>query len=74
MNCSTGGFPTIWHNELRGFSASLLSEVCFNVSVEPNCSPLLERFFHLLQLMLKMVHIWMLQQVVFGGVTIRKFP
>ena len=40
MNFSTGGFPTIWHNELCDFTASLLSEVCFNVSVEPQLQPL----------------------------------
>ena len=34
MNCPTGGFPTIRHNELRDFTASLLSEICFNVGVE----------------------------------------
>ena len=27
MNCPTGGFPTIRHNELRDFTASLLSKV-----------------------------------------------
>ena len=35
MNCPTGGFPTIRHNELCDFTASLLSEVCHGVSVEP---------------------------------------
>ena len=33
MNCPTSGFPTIWHNELRAFTASLLSELCY---VEPH--------------------------------------
>ena len=57
MNCPTGGFPTIQHNELRDFTASLLSEVCHGVSVEPH---LQERLFHLLQLLLRMVEDWML--------------
>ena len=40
MNCPTSSFPTICHNELRDFTASLLSELCFNVSVEPQLQPL----------------------------------
>ena len=36
MNCPTGGFPTMWHNELHDFIASLLSKVCHNVCVEPH--------------------------------------
>ena len=35
MNCPTGGYPTIRQNELWNFTASLLSEVCHDVSVEP---------------------------------------
>ena len=46
MNCPAGGFPTMRHNELRDFIASLLSEVCHNVCVEPPYSFLLERLFH----------------------------
>ena len=57
MNCPTGGFPTIQHNELRDFTASLLSEVCHGVSVEPHLQPLTGEtsVFHLLQLLLRMV-------------------
>jgi len=40
MNCPTSGFPTIQHIELHKFTASLLSEVCHNVSVEPQPQPL----------------------------------
>ena len=47
MNCPTGGFPTIRHNELRDFTASLLSEVCHNVSVEPQLQPLTGETFPL---------------------------
>ena len=27
MNCASGGFPTLCHNELRDFTAAALSEV-----------------------------------------------
>ena len=30
-----GGFPTIRHNEIRDITASLITEVCPNVAVEP---------------------------------------
>ena len=35
LSCSCGGFPMLRHNELRDLTASLLSEVCTNVAVEP---------------------------------------
>ena len=35
MNCSSGGFPTIRHNELRDFTVTVLSEVCHDVAIEP---------------------------------------
>jgi len=35
MNCPTGGYPTLRHNELRDFTANGLSEVCSGVRVEP---------------------------------------
>ena len=35
MNCSSGGFPTIRHNELRDFTATVLSEACHDVAIEP---------------------------------------
>ena len=40
MNCSSGGFPTLRHNELRDFTAAVLSEVCHDVAVEPVLQPL----------------------------------
>ncbi len=36
LSCPTGGFPSIRHNEVRDITASLLSEVCHNVSIEPH--------------------------------------
>ena len=35
LSCSRGGLPTLRHNELRDLTASLLSEVCTNVAIEP---------------------------------------
>ena len=35
LSCQRGGFPTLQHNEVRDLTASLLSEVCGNVSVKP---------------------------------------
>ena len=40
MTCNLGGFPTIRHNEIRDLTASLLSEVCHNVVIEPHLQPL----------------------------------
>jgi len=35
-----GGFPSICHNKIRDLIASLLSEVCCDVGVEPALQPL----------------------------------
>ena len=40
LSCPIGGFPTIRHNEVRDITASLLPEVCSNVTVEPQLQPL----------------------------------
>ena len=40
MNCSSGGFPTLHHNELRDFTAAALSEICHDVAIEPVLQPL----------------------------------
>ena len=40
MVCHMGGFPTIRHNEIRDMTASLLTEVCSNVAIEPHLQPL----------------------------------
>ena len=39
MNCGSGGFPTLLHNELRDFTAAALSEVCHDVAIEPVLQP-----------------------------------
>ena len=46
MMCNLGGFPTIRHNEIRDLTASLLSEVCHNVVIEPHLQPLNGEGFH----------------------------
>ena len=40
LTCKKGGFITIRHNEVRDFTAQLLSEVCNDVAVEPLLTPL----------------------------------
>ena len=40
MNCPTGGYPTLRHNELRDLTADALSEVCSGVYVEPSLQTL----------------------------------
>ena len=39
FNGPCGGFPSLRHNEVRDITASLLSEVCSDVSVEPALQP-----------------------------------
>ena len=39
LSCLKGGYPSIRHNELRDFTASLLSETCHGVAVEPSLQP-----------------------------------
>ena len=36
LSCPRGGFPTIHHNEIRDVTASLLTEICHDVMIEPN--------------------------------------
>jgi len=40
FSCPHGAFPTTRHNNVRDLTASLLSEVCHNVKIEPNLQPL----------------------------------
>ena len=40
MICRKGGYPTLWHNEVRNLVASALNEVCTDVSLEPRLQPL----------------------------------
>ena len=47
LSCLRGGFVHIRHNDIRDFTAELLSEVCNDVSIEPLLTPLSgEKFTH----------------------------
>ena len=46
LSCPKGGFPTIRHNEIRDLTASLLTEVCHEVSIEPDLQPISGEIFH----------------------------
>jgi len=46
MNYATGGFPILHHNELRDFTATVMSEVCHNVAIEPVLQPLSGEILH----------------------------
>ena len=45
LSCPAGGFPFICHNEVRDITATLLSEVCSNVEIEPHLQPLTGEYF-----------------------------
>lgn len=40
LSCPRGAFPIIRHNEVRDLTASLLTEVCHDVRIEPELQPL----------------------------------
>ena len=40
LSCAKGGFPTIRHNEIRNLTATLLTEVCHDVCIEPRLQPM----------------------------------
>ena len=47
LSCPKGGFPSIRHNEIRDMTANLLTEICYDVCIEPELQPLSgERFAH----------------------------
>jgi len=39
LSCAKGGFPSIRHNEVRDLTATLLTEVCNDVCIEPELQP-----------------------------------
>ena len=45
--CPTGGLPTLRHNELRDFTANVMTEVCHDVCIEPPLQPLTGESFPL---------------------------
>ena len=70
MVCPTGEFPTIRPNEIRDLTASLLTEVCYNVTIEPCLWPLNGvSFSHRALPMLRMVLMLMLRQGISGRLT-----
>ena len=40
LSFPTGGLPTVRHNELRDFTAKVMTEVCHDVCLEPSLQPL----------------------------------
>ena len=46
LSCQRGGFPTLRYNEVRDLTASLLSEVCANVAIEPTLQELSGESLH----------------------------
>ena len=46
LSCPKGGFPSIRHNEVRDLTATLLTDVCHDVKVEPDLQPLNNEAFH----------------------------
>ena len=40
LSCPKGGYPSIRHDEIRDLTATLLSEVCHNVTTEPHLQPM----------------------------------
>ena len=41
LSCARGGFISIRHNEIRDVTATLLTEVCHDVCVEPDLQPVI---------------------------------
>ena len=45
LSCPKDGYPSIRHNELRDFTASLLSETCYGGAIEPSLQPITSEMF-----------------------------
>ena len=46
MSCMKGRFITISYNDLRDLTASLLTEVCKDVDIEPQLLPVMGEMFN----------------------------
>ena len=46
LNCKKGGFVTMRHNNIRDFTANILSEVCNDVALETLLTPLSGEVFN----------------------------
>ena len=44
LSCPKGGLPTLRHNDIRDLTASLLTEVCSQVIVEPELQPVPDEY------------------------------
>jgi len=45
FSCPKGGFPSIHHNKIQDIAASLLTEVCHEVEIEPTLQPVTGEHF-----------------------------
>ena len=72
LSCPKGGFPILRHNEIRDFTASLLTEVCHDVRVEPELQPLTGESLTNATANTKMVRGWMSQLMGYGEAVLRK--
>ena len=70
MNCSSGGFPTLHHNELKDFTTAALSEVVMMWLLSQSCSPHLQNLFDRPQIMWRVRHVWMSVHVGSGEAVI----
>jgi len=73
FTCPKGGFPSICHNKIRDLTASLLTEICNEVEVEPPiCNQsLVSNLLWPLQTP-KMEHVLAFQQMVFEVVGVKR--
>ena len=46
FSCPNGAFSVLRHNDVRDLIAKLMSEVCYNVQVEPHLQPLSGKSLH----------------------------
>ena len=46
VSCPRGDFPSLCHNNIRDLTASLLSEVCSSMAVEPELQQLIGEKLH----------------------------
>jgi len=70
FSCPHGAFPAIRHNNIRDLTASLMSEVCHDVKVEPVLQPLTGEALRYKLLFVKMIPVLISVLLVFGVVNI----
>ena len=69
LSCAKDGFPSLRHNEIQDITASLLTEVCSEVCVEPELQPTNSM---VPQPTVRMVQGWMCQPMESGAVGFRR--